>query len=1080
MPCETCRQGQLVQRAAAAAAPSVAPAPSAPTVASVLAGGGQALAPDIQQSMAPSFGRDLSGVRIHTGAAAAASAESLSARAYTVGDHIVFNRGEYQPHTRAGKHLLAHELAHTLQQAGVQRSAMNSSLSPASEAHLESEANRVADAVVQGRAAGPISRVGAGGPLLQRAPKEGLPPASAARAWGAKPAGLPASVAEVTPVFDLGGGSAQAFKMAEPFPLPPQKGQAALKLWKERAAAGALETIWNRGDKVGLYQGRDKTTELRATWLAKVGWPTDAKVATEKWNNFRSTVQGATPKTEPKDSEFKPRVADDTGNARTCHMDHVVELQMQGTNVASNVAVLDGSDNSSSGSKIAAYIAQTAGQIQDAVPGVEVIILHYERVEFATNDAPANGFCTKIEKAIADGAEAAPANAASDANKRQYELVAGGSKGVALIAKDKLGDHDISQENVAKLVPGLVLTNLSCTDNKKDTVSARFADKDEARIPITLVAGDAKPTGKKAAKTASGAPAIKLKVGDGQVLKLDDAANGSLHFHYPYLSNGKITKLELRDDGIAGEGELVPSIPLLNKLKLKVAFSPDHLEVIAGLKDPKLHLPIPGFKITRADISLLLHPELKPTGIVAFVVDAGQKRVIEGALSVGADAQGFYAKGELKAFLPGVDDASGQFIYRKDGWEGSLHVEASKFKLPVPGMSVKAGAVDVRIGPKGLDAAGKVVVGLPGNQEAELGLEYRRGAWLFYGEGRFRVPPLESFVARVTYDGKRITASGDTTLAYRGFVASLKVAYDNGKISGRGKLDFQKGRVKGSADVEVDEYLKLSGKGSVALKLTDDMEAVAGIELAKTGKVRLTGALTILKPIILFKGYGSAINLFSLKKSMPVPGLSIGPLGVQAVLGASLDARYSIGPAALIGTTVTLALDPFDDKPDPDIGLKSSLSLPASAGISATITGGLELEAGLARAGGEIGVTGGANIAANAGADIAIRYYQKQLEVKGAAVLDAGLLLTLGIKATVYGEVGVWKFKKRWTKSWQLYDKTFDTGLKFKLKAPFGYSSAGGAKLPSANDIEIVKPTLSLDAVLGKLIREARQEDKER
>ncbi|MBL8739581.1 MAG: DUF4157 domain-containing protein, partial [Myxococcales bacterium] len=245
-------------------------------MASVLAGGGQALAPDIQQSMAPSFGRDLSGVRIHTGAAAAASAESLSARAYTVGDHIVFNRGEYQPHTRAGKHLLAHELAHTLQQAGVQRSAMNSSLSPASEAHLESEANRVADAVVQGRAAGPISRVGAGGPLLQRAPKEGLPPASAARAWGAKPAGLPASVAEVTPVFDFGGGSAQAFKMAEPFPLPGEKSGAAKKLWDARAASGALETIWNRGDKVGLYQVRDKTTELRASWLAKVGWPADA------------------------------------------------------------------------------------------------------------------------------------------------------------------------------------------------------------------------------------------------------------------------------------------------------------------------------------------------------------------------------------------------------------------------------------------------------------------------------------------------------------------------------------------------------------------------------------------------------------------------------------------------------------------------------------------------------------------------------------------------------------------------------------------------------------------------------------
>ncbi|MBN8923568.1 MAG: hypothetical protein BGP10_06165 [Rhodanobacter sp. 68-29] len=62
-------------------------------------------------------GHDFSRVRVHTDDAAAASAQELGARAYTVGEHIAFARGEYAPGTAAGRQLLAHELTHTLQQA---------------------------------------------------------------------------------------------------------------------------------------------------------------------------------------------------------------------------------------------------------------------------------------------------------------------------------------------------------------------------------------------------------------------------------------------------------------------------------------------------------------------------------------------------------------------------------------------------------------------------------------------------------------------------------------------------------------------------------------------------------------------------------------------------------------------------------------------------------------------------------------------------------------------------------------------------------------------------------------------------
>lgn len=68
------------------------------------------------------FGHDFSQVRVHTGADAAASADAVSARAFTHGSHITFANGEYAPDTSTGRLLLAHELTHVLQQrSGVAR-----------------------------------------------------------------------------------------------------------------------------------------------------------------------------------------------------------------------------------------------------------------------------------------------------------------------------------------------------------------------------------------------------------------------------------------------------------------------------------------------------------------------------------------------------------------------------------------------------------------------------------------------------------------------------------------------------------------------------------------------------------------------------------------------------------------------------------------------------------------------------------------------------------------------------------------------------------------------------------------------
>jgi hypothetical protein len=63
------------------------------------------------------FGHDFGHVRVHADARAADSAQAVNALAYTVGDDIVFGQGRYRPRSRAGQRLLAHELAHTVQQS---------------------------------------------------------------------------------------------------------------------------------------------------------------------------------------------------------------------------------------------------------------------------------------------------------------------------------------------------------------------------------------------------------------------------------------------------------------------------------------------------------------------------------------------------------------------------------------------------------------------------------------------------------------------------------------------------------------------------------------------------------------------------------------------------------------------------------------------------------------------------------------------------------------------------------------------------------------------------------------------------
>lgn len=79
-------------------------------------GSGHPLDAETRSYFASRFGRDVDHVRVHTDTRSADVAAGLASRAFTIGSHIVFGSGEFEPHTSRGRWLLAHELAHTVQQ----------------------------------------------------------------------------------------------------------------------------------------------------------------------------------------------------------------------------------------------------------------------------------------------------------------------------------------------------------------------------------------------------------------------------------------------------------------------------------------------------------------------------------------------------------------------------------------------------------------------------------------------------------------------------------------------------------------------------------------------------------------------------------------------------------------------------------------------------------------------------------------------------------------------------------------------------------------------------------------------------
>jgi hypothetical protein len=126
---------------------------------------GQSLDAGVRSEMESAFAENFGDVRVHTGGAAEMMNEELGARAVTRGRDIYFGKGEYEPATREGKELIAHELTHVVQQGERSADHQAALIGQAGDTH-EQEADLAAAAVLAGQRPAIVKRSGA--PAYQR------------------------------------------------------------------------------------------------------------------------------------------------------------------------------------------------------------------------------------------------------------------------------------------------------------------------------------------------------------------------------------------------------------------------------------------------------------------------------------------------------------------------------------------------------------------------------------------------------------------------------------------------------------------------------------------------------------------------------------------------------------------------------------------------------------------------------------------------------------------------------------------------------------------------------------------------
>jgi hypothetical protein len=1025
------------------------------------AGGGQALSREERSFFEPRFGRDLGNVRLHTDQQAAAAAREVNARAFTRGHDVYFAEGQYQPHSDAGRRLMAHELTHTLQQASPEVA------TPAAPVSDAAAAPAPATVPVPSASAG-IQR-SADPSVIRRANGDAAsPPGEAAAPMSPKTGVLDEATNTITfdeikvPGFKVSGHRKALYE--------------SRKLMRKRSFTRpdvAQRDDWKKG--VGTEGIKTKLTEKYNKATANAPVPAEFIFKSPPGGQPRYFIGDlATAATEMTTPYWTS-----AGANRRYDVDHIVEMQLDGQNTLDNMELLESKKNSSSGSTIEKNIKAKAKEFVTATNG-----------KYGASDSEiAAKYDLVFSKAVGDGG--------GDLTPRvdyweQKDITAGEQiiDGVSVMTAADLD----KEKQVARVFPAPSGTPkefrkgdisgsdrdwlepyiLTAKDLKTDP-----EDKDSSDFgTLTFTAPESKDweiTEKEMVITIARIPGAQYA---GRWDKSQVRQKLS-KWRKAGLSPIRIDDVDVTPAGMVVTGQIsLEEISFLQGVFIDFEMSRGSLTFSKEFSVGDFKAPAP-LTVTESTLKVSAGTEsgVRIDGRVDFKIE----KVGDGYLGAGASTTGGFAleggfNFDKELFTPPARiDMS--YIDDKFKASGVLTIGEGKVK------GIKKGTITATYDAGVLSATGNAELDMPAVQQASMEVKYSEATGLaIKGKASLKdgIPGIKSGSVEAEVKqgegGWMVNATGSATSSIAGFDTALTISYTDGIFTAEATAGYKTSKLSGTITVgatnrAVDESgtpaggaseaLSAFGGGSITAQLTPWLKGTIGVRIKPEGGVIVSGEIGLPAPVELFPEKKVETTIFSVSTTVPTP-----IPGVVVKIGGSLGAYASFGPGQLKDAKIGVVYDPDHEENTTILG-SATFYVPAKAGLELGVSAGIGLGITGASVSGNLEIQGGLGIKGFGSATAVVNWTPAQgLDLKATAEFEAQPAFTFKINGFFLVEVLGYDL---WKPKWNLASFEYGSNLTVGVSIPIHYREGQPFNI-SWDDVTFKKPDINIDELLSGLL----------
>lgn len=1055
-------------------------------------GSGTSLPDATRRSMESSMGADFSNVKVHTDSGAVQMSKDLNAQAFTHGSDIYFNSGKYDPSSKSGQHLLAHELTHTVQQGAANTNMVNKAGDdkPTPEGKDIKDMDNAAIAAIDKPKEGYIKKENGKieihfsdlpskhyvGPFLQ----------------GAEPG--PGEV------------SKQYFAVP-PFLKPNVKRNTKQgKVWKDKVSE-VIKTKFNeRVAGKGIKGPRYQLNVIGNKNISVTGTIEEIanQVAVPLWTLDKKSIK--------------------------YQIEHKVDWQVAGgshdVDVISNLILLDSKTNNVVGQTILATMKKFYG----------AIVAHYTKK--AVNGIDADFEAGKGKYSIYTD-NLVSGDKLQDAFMISFSNITSSSIHMNPYSDERV---DIIEE---KIPPGH-LSLKTANSGAGNIVPYNFEnefmkiDGDAGKHTINSIIlyqkNFIKDASGKSVLDKGGNKTVDSQNPDKKLDVRGDPEGNPLQDHFKVDSFGFSTYLKDNIRGIKAlspiewenvdfnpmtglnaKGKIITNVELLDKADITIEVENSNFLIQAVVTSDALNgkLPKPfNIDYTSLTIAAGTKDPFSLTGALGFSIEKlgkGKLAAMAGVNKIGLE--GSFLFDQIKQ----LKKAELGFKYIKQGeethWEISGDLEVAKDAIK----GVESGSLKVKYDGNALTGEGEAKLTVPGIDKVKINASFGNdGSFTITGGVELKkLPGIKSGQVQITVASKEgeglklgVTGEAEPDLPkVPDLNTKLLISYQDGAFEMRTKVQYKKGKFKGNVEVgitnkKVDEKgktmdevsekgdLVVFGFGELSVELYKGINGSVKVRLTPGGEVFIGGVIEAnnLKPF--GDGYNFEKDIIKFPR-IKIPLVGIPGVSIFAFIDGGVHFKFNWDPLVLKLLKVDFKETNINELDRISLEITGDVGSNAHAEVYMAINAGIGAEVLIASITGSIGGEAGLGLEAEAGGKLDATWdMEKGLKFKEIrAYLNVTPKAIFRLTGSVSVDLDLWVTTVNlYYHKWVFAEQQLDlSGLTLNLDFPIKFKEEGGIELPSYESMNVQKPDFSGDqgqkvldtAINGDAQKELEQKKRE-